>query len=178
MMLFNPYHDLYQLLRKLPEAERLEARKKLIWAYSWAVPTAEVIYKIAKYSPLIELGSGTGYWGWLITQAGGQIQCLDHQPMQPPCWMEIHHGSPQSISERSERETLLLCWPPLNNPMSTQSLRSYTGNTVIYIGEWRGRTAEADFHDELETMWNLKETLDIPNWPNFSDRLYIFKRKK
>ena len=43
-------------------------------------------------------------------------------------------------------QSLLLCWPPREEPgvpeavanMGLTSLRAYTGNTVIYIGELRG----------------------------------------
>jgi hypothetical protein len=174
--LFNPYFDLYQILKGLPESKQLEARKKLIWAYSWAVPSSEAILKITQYSPLVELGSGTGYWAWLIQQAGGRVQCLDHEPHQPPHWQEIYLGDPHSLS-KFPQETLLLCWPPLHDSMSNVALNTFLGKTIIYIGEWRGRTAQNNFHDELDKNWTLIESLPIPNWPGFTDQLYIFSRK-
>jgi hypothetical protein len=176
MKLFNPYLDLFRLISELPEDSQLQMRKKLIWAYSWAIPHDEAIERIAQFSPLLELGSGTGYWAWLIAQARGRIQCFDLEPRQPPRWFETQFGDSQIVSQSSEF-TLFLCWPPLNTPMASQALAGYRGTHVLYVGEWRGRTADSHFHDQLEREWNLLERIPLPHWPGFSDDLFLFKRK-
>ena len=174
--LFNPYLDLFHLIQALPEEVQLQARKKLIWAYSWAVPDSEAIRKLAEYSPLLELGSGTGYWAWLIAQAGGKIKCFDVEPHQPPRWMETQAGSPEVISQYPEY-TLFLCWPPLNDTMAIQALEIYTGRYLLYVGEWRGRTADERFHEALERNWELQEEVPLPHWAGYSDQLLIWVRK-
>lgn len=175
--LLNPYLDLVQLLRTQPDDFQLKTRKKLIWSYSWAIPTPEVILKIKEYTPIIEIGSGTGYWAWLLRQAGAKIQCLDLEPDAPPRWVEIKRGDPSHLKLYQDH-TLLLCWPSLNTHMATQSLNHFTGSHLIYVGEWRGRTADSEFHDQLENQWNLEHRISIPCWPGFSDHVFIFSRLK
>jgi len=178
--LLNPYFDLARTLTSSPLApEQLEdARKKLIWAYSWAIPSTEAILAIAEHSPLIELGAGTGYWGWLLRQAGARVNCWDRNAHAGPHWIDVEMGSPENLSELPDlgARTLLLVWPPLDEPLAEDSLQYYTGKKVIYVGEWRGRTASARFHDRLESEFKKTCELELPRWPGFHDSLLIFER--
>ena len=178
--LLNPYLELTRtLLNSSIDAESLEhSRKKLIWAYSWAIPSNEIIFEIAQYSPLLELGAGTGYWGWLLRQAGAQINCWDVNPGAGPHWTEVEFGTPEMMNELpdlSER-TLLLIWPPLEESLAENSLKEFTGSRVISVGEWRGRTGSQTFHDELEKKFRLEKELLIPRWPGFSDSVRIYTK--
>lgn len=174
--LLNPYLDLRRALEAQPEPLQLELRKKLIWAYSWAVPTNEIIRRIAEFSPIVELGAGTGYWAWLIAQAGGKIRPFDQNPAQPPRWVEIQYANPSDLTSATER-TLLLCWPPLDETMAEQALRAFRGEHVIYVGEWRGRTADPAFHDRLEREWLREEIIPLPSWPGYRDEVYLYTRR-
>src|SRR4051812_25298577 len=113
--ILDPYGDLFRLLmglRASPEA--IDAiRKKLIWAYSWAVPSPEAVEEIARHSPIIEIGAGTGYWAWLLSQAGSDVVACDANVVAPPHWFAVREGGPGVLSEHSER-ALFLCWPPLD----------------------------------------------------------------
>ena len=60
--------------------EQWKARGELVKQYSWAIPNNKAIETIVKYSPIIEIGAGTGYWGRLISKAGGDIVCYDKNP--------------------------------------------------------------------------------------------------
>ena len=177
----NPYFDLYERLVLATPAldpERLSViRKKLIWSYSWAVPNRQAIEVIAAEKRVVELGCGTGYWAWLIAQAGGNVIAYDREPHQAPRWFEILEGNAQSVASHADR-ALLLCWPPLGEPMAFEALRAYAGNTVIYVGEWRGRTADPLFHDELENGFARQSETVIPSWPGYSDRISVWKRNQ
>lgn len=173
--LFNPYFELFQTLQTTDHTLQLKIRKKLIWAFSWAIPSPEVIEAICFYSPLVELGAGTGYWAWLLEQKGAEVVAYESEPRQPPHWHSILKGSPEIVSQYSQH-TLFLCWPPYDLPMAEQALRFYSGNFLIYIGEWLGRTANSNFHQMLEKEWALEQTLPLPNWPGFSDQVYFFRR--
>lgn len=158
------------------------ARKQLIWAYSWAIPSTEAIRAIARLSPIVELGAGTGYWGWLLRQAGADVVCLDRNPEAPPHWTTVEHGTPESLSTHPELagRTLLLVWPPLAdgpNCMALEALRHWQGTHLVYVGEWRGRTASPEFHDALEQHFELEQESLLPRWPGFEDSLRIYCRK-
>jgi hypothetical protein len=172
---FNPYEDAFLALSEQDSGLRLALRKSLIWAYSWAVPSRAALEEMVRHSPLIELGAGTGYWAWLLEQLGGDVVALDQEPGQPPHWHSIRAGGPADISAYPGH-ALFLCWPPNGSPMATQALANYRGQTVIYVGEWGGRTADETFHRELNAVWILAREIPIPCWPGVLDRLYVFKR--
>jgi hypothetical protein len=181
--ILNPYFELTRtLFSSQIDAASLDAsRKKLIWAYSWAIPSPEAIEKIdeiTRHSPLLELGAGTGYWGWLLRQAGARINCWDANPGAGPHWSEVEYGTPEMMSELPDlaERTLLLVWPPLDEPMAEQALEHFTGRRVVLVGEWRGRTGSSAFHDHLEREYALDRTIEIPRWPGFHDSIRIFSR--
>lgn len=111
-----------------------------------------------RYSPIVEIGAGTGYWARLASQAGTDIVAHDADPEREPKYFPVKRGGP-SMAQRHHRRTLLLCWPPRNEPMASECLSAYTGSTVIYIGEPSGATADDTFHDMLECDW---ETVEQP----------------
>lgn len=174
-LLINPYLELFELLQNQPIDCQLAARKKLVWAYSWAIPTAEVALKIKELGPLVEVGAGTGYWAWILRQAGAQIQCLDQESQAVPRWVDLRQGGPPELKEFPDH-TLLLCWPPLNTGMATQCLKEFLGSRLVYVGEWKGRTAEPEFHEQLEKHWRLDRQMSIPCWPGYSDQVFLFSR--
>ena len=173
--LLNPYFDLWCKAREQPEI-----RKQLIWAYSWAVPSTEAIQEISRHSPILEMGAGTGYWGWLVQQSGAEITCIDSRTEAPPHWVTVHKGTPQTTAKDPELRgrTLLLVWPPLadsgSNCMALGSLRELSPKKVIYVGEWRGRTASVEFHDFLESRYRLEREVPLPAWPGFGDSLRVY----
>jgi hypothetical protein len=62
--------------------------------------------------------------------------------------------------------------------MAIRSLRAFSGSQLIYIGEWEGRTADYEFHKILLTNWELVREIKIPNWPGFSDQVFVFRRNQ
>lgn len=53
------------------------ARRVLSERFAWAVPTDEAILAIAELGPIVEIGAGTGYWAWLLEQAGAEVLAFD-----------------------------------------------------------------------------------------------------
>src|SRR4051794_21992422 len=97
-MLVNPYRELLDQLGRTPAAALpgLPAiRKQLIWAFAWAVPSDEAIEEIARHGPIVEIGAGTGYWAWLLAQAGADVLAYDRAPHAPPHWHEVREGGPE-----------------------------------------------------------------------------------
>lgn len=175
--MLNPYYDLFRVLEAAPEEIRRASRKKLIWPYAWAVPSPEVIRAVAALGrDVVEIGAGTGYWAWLLGQAGCRVQAFEREVGQPPRWVELQTGGPEVLA-RVQASTLLLCWPPMNEPLALDSLHAFRGDWVVYVGEGPGGcTADDAFHAELAGHWRLEQTLELPQWPGAHDRAYIYCR--
>ncbi len=173
--LLNPYLEVFRQV-----SDRSAARKPLIWAYSWAVPSDEAVLEIARHAPILEIGAGTGYWGWMVRQAGAEITCMDSRTEAPPHWLPIHKGTPQTASEDPllRGRALLLVWPPLSESgqhcMALDALLKLRPRTVIHAGEWRGRTGSPEFHAFLEAHYRLVCEIPLPNWPGFHDTLRVY----
>lgn len=188
MTVLNPYLDLYRDLGRwrgaLGEAtpEFLSVRRKLVAAYSWAIPSTEALEAIAALDiPTLELGAGTGYWAFCLRQLRVDITAFDANPLAPPHWHPVEQGTPETLLPRADSplhaRALMLCWPPLNEPLADRALALYRGDTVIEIGEGPGGNTGTDaFHARLREEWRLVRELELPRWPGARDSLRIWSR--
>ncbi len=156
--------------------------------WAWAVPDERAIRTLADYSPLVEIGAGTGYWARLAAEAGADIVAYDSRPpvagekkvvawaVETGTYYPVRRGGPGMVRFHQDR-TLFLCWPPHSHGMATDCLRRYLGRTVIYVGENGGCTANESFHEELDQHWEIVKVVAIPQWHGLRDRIYILQRK-
>lgn len=189
LRLENPYLEEFEAtaprwpvppeLRKLT-MERYVLRQALVAKYAWGIPSDAAIELLLRYSPLVEMGAGTGYWAGLIRSAGGDVLAYDRYPPPDrrnrwhagqPTWSEVQPGGVKRLRLHPDR-TLFLCWPPDDEPMGIESLTAYPGRTVVFAGE---TGAGSDLARELD-RWDLVETLDIPQWEGIRDRLFVLRR--
>lgn len=165
-------------------------QRELRAKYAWAVPSEEAIAAIAEWSPLVEIGAGTGYWAWLLRQAGADVIAYDlapsgstdadgnanryHGPNTP--FTKLLRGTAEVARVHRDR-TLMLCWPAREVPMASEALEAHTGSRVVHIGA-RGLTGDAAFHDRLASDYALTRVIDLPQWwiPT-RDRVEFWERR-
>lgn len=176
--MIHPYFELFQELSREPSVSddlQLRLRKKLIWAYSWAIASPEALRAIRDVGvPIVEIGAGTGYWAWLLSQAGLSVRAYDREPDQSPRWFDVKKGGAEVLTQYPS-SALFLCWPPLDEPLAEDSLNAHQGEWVFYVGE-EGRTASRGFHERLKEQYTLIQTIPLPRWPGFRDSLFIFRK--
>lgn len=162
-------------------------RDRLTSKYAWAIPTEEAVRRIARLSPICDLGCGTGYWAHLLAQAGAKVVAVDSEPPQDGMnhWhsARIQHfplvEEDAATYDVPRDHALMLCWPPYSDPMAVTALRRYRGSRVIYVGEGvGGYTADDSFHHAIATRWKLAELIDIPQWPGVHDRVHVYERRR
>lgn len=164
----------------------LKYRDKLRQKYSYAIPCEEAIDVICEYSPIMEIGSGTGYWANLIAQKGGDIIAMELDDKENPYFDKEQIGSHYPVKLIPENKEILsvpdvfslfLCWPPYDTDMAYKYINAYRGNILIYIGEGEGGcTANDQFFNVLENQWKLERTVFIPQFPGIHDYLAIYRR--
>lgn len=162
------------------------ARNRACQEFAWAIPTAEAIAAIARHGPVVELGAGTGYWAALLKEAGVDVVCYDALPpdskvnpyhQDAPRYHPIAPGGPEQLAGHSDR-TLILCWPPYDDPMAYNALVAYKGETVIYIGEGQGGcTGDDRFHHRLARLYEPSTHVTLPTWPGIHDSLTVYRRR-
>lgn len=182
--------------------EGFKMREILTRKYAWAIPNQAALDVLRKYAPIIEIGAGTGYWAFLLRQMQVDIVAYDiripdgsilpddasrehieafpgnayHLGHTP--WTDVLPGGPEMAGQHPNR-TLFLCWPPYQDPMASDCLKQFKGNTVIYVGEggW-GCTGDDEFHDLLEENFvEIEEDfVAIPRWEGVNDRFCVYRR--
>lgn len=185
-------------------AEILSIRKALVVKYAHAIPTTSALEAIAFYSPVIEIGAGTGYWAYMLRRQGTDVICYDRYPPGngdsvnryhegAVCWTEVLCGDETKIETHSAH-TLLLCWPPQSSDMPINALSLYRGEFFLYVGELpdeeghmyldrtdrmvrKGVTIKKNFFHDLRNNWNLIQTVVLPHWEICADNLYVFRRR-
>ena len=185
----NPYLDEYSKLNPLKNnafevlsTSVWQRREELTRKYSWAIPNLEAIQCIAKYTPILEVGAGSGYWAKLISEYGA-ITALDTKEDNNYNKLDYYYYPIQKVNQKdllstvkSSKETLFLCWPPYKSSFAYDVLKAYQGDTFIYVGEDRyGCTANEKFHKLLENKYRMIETVEIPQWYGLHDNLSIWK---
>lgn len=162
--------------------EVLRRREELVEEYAWAIPNHEAIATIADHAPVLEVGAGRGYWAALVR---GHLDDADAVVATEPNtrWNEawatvlLDLEAVDAVETFGEGRTLLLGWPPYDDPMAADALEAYPGDTVIYVGEGRGGcTAGERFHRRLHEQWELSETVAIPTFLGIRDRLEVWER--
>lgn len=161
-------------------------RTALVQKYAWAIPCDAALDAIKSLNkPILEMGAGTGYWAYLLGEMGVDVLPFDTDPPSTKRnqyrhrkeWVPIARGTPNIIAQHPDR-VLMLCWPPYNNSMASDSLYHYTGDTLIFIGEYYGCTGDDQFFAELDRHWTRLPTIQIPNWFGLNDNMFILQRKQ
>lgn len=200
----NGFGDL-DLMRgeKLAEWLKTNGRDVLVSTYSWAIPDPHTLAFVAALSDkgLVEVGAGSGYWAWQLTQLGVDVVAYDHKPphlepnyyhspnrrqmttdvvepeLREAVFFDVQQLEAVEAVERHPDRTLFLCWPPYAESMAARTLRAYRGDRVIYIGEgsW-GCTGCAEFHALLESEWDEIATHRPVQWYGIHDWVTVYER--
>jgi len=143
---------------------------------------------------VIEIGAGTGYWAWQLSQHGIDILAYDIAPpdkvpndffsprMEKPSttlvktWHPVQQGGLEVLAEHADR-TLFLCWPPYATDFAYQCLSAYQGSRLVFIGERDGGcTGNDDFFELLKKQWKVVARHQIVQWDCIRDTITVYER--
>jgi hypothetical protein len=139
------------------------------------LPTPEAASLIQKYSNnIIEIGAGTGYWGYILNQMGIDITCFDI--CKCDIWHPVLEGGPEKVLKNPDKD-LFLCWPPLTSNMAYESLKNLIDNNqkrkLIYIGEgYGGCTATNIFFELLSKKCRYLDGMSLTDYPRINLQVY------
>lgn len=161
---------------------RFKVRHDMCREYAFAIPTKEALKEISKYSPIVEIGAGSGYWASLLKKNGAEILAYDkyHKDNKynfTKKYTEVLQSDEKILKTLDPSYNLLLCWPNYDNNFAYNSLKLFKGEFVIYIGEPEGGcTANDKFHNLLKKKWTLIKEVQIPQWDGIHDLITIHQR--
>ncbi|MFI8370085.1 hypothetical protein [Streptomyces sp. NPDC085466] len=171
-----------------PLAGAMLRRELLSRTFSWTIAapsTLRWIVRCASGAGLLEVGAGTGYWAARLRQAGADIVATDAHGVE-------HNGfaggfqhaqtvvcSAVDAVRRYPGRTLMILWPPKDDPMAAQALRAYQGDSFLYVGEGPGgMCADTAFFAELERGWLPAAIAPLTvRWLGHRDRPTLYRRR-
>lgn len=140
-------------------------RHDLVGRYARTITDPATVAFVAEHAGprVLDPMAGSGYWAHLLSpnadvpafdlnppDAGGNHwhkQGVTHAPVTAGDAAEVAalHG---------QGRTLLLSWPPYDDPIGVNVVRAYTGDRIIYIGESDGGCCGDDaLFEEFRTNW-------------------------
>jgi hypothetical protein len=138
-----------------------DLRTLLAEKYSWGIPNNQALNEIGKYSPLVEVGAGLGYWARLLQDRGIRIRPTDiNIPLCTERWTKVYSSSAAQTLQ-NETRSLFLCWIP--EKIAQQAAEVYQGKYILWVGE------KINFPN-----FKLIKEITIPTWNGFKDSLQIF----
>lgn len=165
-------------------------RNLFVKQYSWAIPCRESIQIIKDFvgaDTVLEIGSGSGLWAYLLQASGVNIIATDieNEHRRPAYrYLPIEMIDYHEAIPKYQTNILMLCWGDVN------PLRQFKGNKYIYIGEADGCTSGYPLDDNYDdsddsdnnnnqpvVQWNLTKVFPIKHWSGIKDKLYLFERK-
>jgi len=198
LKLYNPY--LKKLKKLMDENSDLDSegllsvlhenRSDFVSDYSFTIPYYDILSKAASYSPIVEIGAGSGYWARCLSEFGADVIAYDSFPpgsespwdwLQRNSWFDeswcyIVKGDETSAAHHPDR-TLFLAWPMPMNPMAYNALVNYRnagGRTLIYIGDPHpGSSGDEYFHQMLSQQKEI-EKIDLYGWPGINEKMLIY----
>lgn len=136
------------------------SRDALVAQYGFAIPTADALLALDRWSPdgLFEVGAGTGYWARLLADRDVDVLAYDIAP--PPSaenqwfagttpWYQVAPADETIAASHADR-TMLLIWPTRGELWPLRALELFHaggGARLAYVGEGPGgRTGDDVFH--------------------------------
>jgi hypothetical protein len=144
----------------------ISVRRPYCLAWSWSIPTPEVIEALAAYSPIAEVAAGTGYWARLLSEAGADVDATDANPPGTDRYhvvggevVEVWHSCERphypvreadavTVAAEAADRTLMISWPEYGEQWGADAVRAYAeagGQRVIYVGELDGSCGTPEF---------------------------------
>ena len=150
----------------------------------------EVIKQSAGKRAVVEIGSGNGYWTYMLRRMGVSVQAVDNQQSEyRTMWIgdTLVKDGEQYLKEKKgcKDDLLLLVYPIVSSDFTSGILDTYKGDTVCGAGT-QNRNGYTAFKDRTIDEYmkvekpDYEKTVQIP-LPSFAGKdeaLYVFERPK
>ncbi|MCJ1475753.1 hypothetical protein MMC13_004417 [Lambiella insularis] len=149
----------------------------------------EVIRQVAGTRAVIDLGSGNGYWTYMLRWQGVEVRAVDNlQSRWRTQWIGdtvLKDGDQYLRGEKGCREAvLLLVYPIVGADFTAKVIGAYQGDTVVIAGT-QNENRYTGFRDRTVGEWmqekgEFEKTVQIalPSFAGKDEALFVFERLK
>lgn len=199
----NPYYDYWrwscqQLEWAGPHADTVQIRHShhilpiLYHHFGCVCPSyesLEIIKQVAKRKPVIEIGSGNGYWAFSLRNLCVEVQAVDNVESEwRTTWIAdtiVADGVTYLKKQQGGKDAvLLMVYPVARSGFTASILESYKGEVLCVVGT-QNRNGYTGFKDTTieeyvaEKMAGFEKTVQVP-LPSFAgkdDALLVFEKR-
>jgi hypothetical protein len=179
-------------------------RDLFIDEFSFAVPTREALDCLAQYSPLLEIGAGSGAWAKLLAMRGADIIATDpalesyrtfvakeDESNVFRRWERLYHPilplQGKTAVRRWPKRNVFCCWPSLGDAWLRQAARAMLPGRVLLVVREEA-TADERTWDYVEYAFKpiaigaggdgwVDNSIELPNWHFLHDHLEVWQKK-
>ncbi len=184
--MFDYHHPRYRREEMVRDYWRhfglLSKRDRVISEFGFALPSHEAIEALARLSPLLEIGAGSGYWAALIRRYGGDVVATDLDRTIYPFRLSRHGPVRRIEGRRAVRlhrdRNVLMVWPCYGRPWAYQVAREMAPGLILaLVSEGPGGCVGCDnLFEYLDTNFQGITSITIPVWRGIHDRLTLHRK--
>lgn len=169
----------------------LTSRTDLTSRYAWTITAPETVSFVAEHLGIAAIDplAGSGYWTYLLTQAGVNVLSSDIAPAgsgQPnrhhrhKAWMPIFQDNAvNAVTRAASGRSLLLSWPPYADKVGAELVAALKGDRIVYIGEGDGGCCgDDDMFTLLDEGWTEVDSHRPVQFWGLHDYVTVYDRKK
>ena len=148
-----------------------------------------VVKEFAKGREVIDLGSGNGYWTYMLRRLGVVVYAVDNlQSSWRTLWIGdtiVKDGDKWLKEEKGAAEkVLLLVYPIVGSDFTKTVIDAYEGTTVVVVGT-QNRNGYTSFKDrtidewmkEKKEGWEKRVQIPLPSFAGKDEALFVFEKK-
>ncbi len=137
---------------------------------------------------VLEIGSGNGYWTYILRRMGMDVTAVDNQQSEyRTMWIDdtiVADGEKYLKENTGCRNTvLLMVYPIVGAGFTAKILNAYKGDTVVIAGT-QNRNGYTAFKDRTVAEYMLAEKpefsllvqIPLPSFPGKDEALFVFER--
>jgi len=163
-------------------------RRELTGLYAWTISSPGTVDFVLAHcgTKVIDPLAGTGYWAWILEQAGVQVKASDlhpptaggstWHPAAERTWVPVSQCDALEAIDGAEQATLLLSWPPYDSDLGLQIVKRYRGQRIIYMGEEDGSCATPEMFEALDKDFRAISVHAPVQWWGLHDEVVIYDR--
>lgn len=200
----NPYYDYWcwsceNLEWAGPEVGTVNVRTShhmlpvFMHHFGCMVPSYEglqIIKKAAIDRGVVEIGSGSGYWAYMLRRMGLKVYAIDNlQSEYRTLWISdtiVQDGESYLQGEKGAQDAiLLLVYPIVGLEFTSKILKAFQGNTIAVAGT-QNRNGYTAFKDRTIDEYVMAEKPDfrktvqtpLPSFAGKDEALFLFDKEK
>ena len=150
----------------------------------------EVVKLVASGRGVIDMGSGNGYWSYMLRRQGVKVYAVDSaQSSWRTMWIGdtvVKDGEKYLKDERGATDkVLLMVYPVVGADFTRKMIEAYKGRTIVVVGT-QNRSGYTAFKDqtidewmrEQKKEWEKTVQIPLPSFAGLDEAMFIFEKKQ